>query len=306
MKHLILNAVLLLQICTLYAATTNITEKQRMRTTILADTVVCRSGYANVNGLKMYYEVYLPPARANKTDMPLVMLHGGGSTIQTSFGCVIPLFSKSRKLICVELQAHGRTGDRNAPISFEQDADDVAMLLSILNIGQADVFGFSNGGNTALQMAIRHPKLCNKIVAGSVLLKRNGAMSGFWNFMQHASFEQMPQPYKDAFMKVNPDSIKLKTLYVKCARRMQIFNDFTDDQLSTIQSPVLLINGDRDVGTSEHIVAMSRLIPHCRLAIVPGGHGEYIGEITTLQPGCNENEFAVPLIEKFLDEKAKL
>lgn len=95
-------------------------------------------------------------------------------------------------------------------------------------------------------------------------------------------------------------------MYEKCARRMQIFNDFTDDQLSTIQSPVLLINGDRDVGTSEHIVAMSRLIPQCRLAIVPGGHGAYIGEITTLQPGRNENEFTVPLIEKFLDEKAKL
>ncbi|MBS1621526.1 MAG: alpha/beta hydrolase [Bacteroidetes bacterium] len=254
------------------------------------------SGYSDVNGIKMYYEQY-------GKGKPLVLIHGGGSTIQTTFGRIIPLFSKERKLICVELQAHGRSGDRNTPISFEQDADDVATLLKNLNIDKADIFGFSNGGNTALQIAIRHSGICKKIIAGSVLLKRNGALPQFWDFMKNGTFDQMPQPYKEAFLKVNPDNKKLLTMYQKCADRVINLKDFSDDQVRSIKSPVLLINGDRDVATAEHIVAMSELIPDCKLAIIPGGHGAYIGEITTLKPDYKTSDFIIPLIENFLDEK---
>ncbi|MDR6967030.1 pimeloyl-ACP methyl ester carboxylesterase [Flavobacterium arsenatis] len=255
-----------------------------------------KSGYSDVNGIKMYYELY-------GKGKPLVLLHGGGSTIQTSFGRAIPLFS-NRQLVCVELQAHGRTSDRNAALSFEQDADDVAALLKNLNIQKADILGFSNGGNTALQIAIRHPELCNKIVTASILLKREGTFPQFWEFMQNGTFEQMPQQYKDAFMNVNPDSTKLITMYQKCANRMIDFKDFPDEQIKGIKAPVLLINGDTDVATSEHVVAMSKLIPNCKLAIIPGGHGAYIGEITTLKEKYNGTDFIVPIIENFLDEAA--
>ncbi len=259
------------------------------------DSLPFKSGYSEVNGISMYYELY-------GQGKPLVLIHGGGSTIQTSFGRVIPLLSRERLLICVELQAHGRTGDRNSDLSFEQDADDVAAILKNLNIGKADILGFSNGGNTALQMAIRHPELCTKIVAASPLLKRDGAFPQFWEFMKNGTFEQMPQAYKDAFMSVNPDSTRLMTMYEKCANRMIHLQDFPDEQIASITSPVLLINGDADVATSEHIMAMSRLIPNCRLAIIPGGHGAYIGEITTLQEGYKNTDFAIPVIENFLDE----
>lgn len=253
------------------------------------------NGHSDVNGIKMYYEIY-------GQGKPLVLLHGGGSTIQTTFGRVIPSLSQHRQLICVELQAHGRTSDRNTPISFEQDADDVATLLKNLNIPKADIFGFSNGGNTAIQIAIRHPEICNKIIAGSVLLKRNGTFPQFWEFINNGTFEQMPQQYKDAFLQVTPDSSALLNMYEKCAERITNLKNFPDEQLQSIKCPVLLINGDRDVATTEHVAAMSKLIPECRLMIIPGGHGEYIGEITTLQAGYKEDEFIVPQIEKFLNE----
>lgn len=268
-----------------YSMARSVTEKETMK-----------NGYSEVNGIKMYYEIY-------GQGKPLVLIHGGGSTIQTTFGRVIPLFSNDRQLICVELQAHGRTGDRNTPISFEQDADDVAALLKNLNVHKADIFGFSNGGNTALQIAIRHPEVCNKVIAGSVLLKRNGTFPQFWEFMKNGTFDQMPQQYKDAFIKENSDSTKLMTMYQKCADRMINFKDFTDEQIKSITAQVLLINGDQDVATSEHIVAMSKLIPNCKLAIIPGGHGAYIGEITTLNPNYKKSDFIIPLIEKFLNEK---
>lgn len=255
-----------------------------------------KKGTSEVNGIQMYYEIY-------GNGKPLVLIHGGGSTIETSFGRIIPLLSGNRQLICVELQAHGRTGDRNSGISFEQDADDVAALLKNLHIGKADILGFSNGGNTALQIAIRHPELCDKIIAASILLKRDGAFPQFWDFMKNASFDQMPQQYKDAFIQVNPDSTKLMNMFRKCADRMIHFKDFPDEQIKSIKSPVLIINGDADVATSEHVVAMSKLISNCKLAIIPGGHGAYMGEVTTLKPNYKDSDFIVPMIDNFLNER---
>src|SRR5882672_649217 len=94
--------------------------------------------YAQVNGLKMYYEVH-------GNGFPLVLIHGGGSTIGTTFGRILPVLAKTHKIIAVEMQAHGHTADINRPLSFKQDADDVAELLKQLHIGKADIFGFSNG-----------------------------------------------------------------------------------------------------------------------------------------------------------------
>lgn len=264
-----------------------------------SDSLSFKSGYSDVNGIKMYYEIH-------GQGKPLVLLHGGGSTIESSFGRVIPLFSKDRQLICVELQAHGRTGDRNTDLSFQQDADDVAALLKNLNIEKADILGFSNGANTALQIAIRHPQLCHKIIAGSALLKKNGTFPQFWEFMKNGTFDQMPQQYKDAFLKVNPDSAKLMNMYQKCANRMIHFKEFSDEEIKSVKVPVLFVNGDADVASSEHIVAMSKLIPGSHLAIIPGGHGAYIGEVTTLQKDYKDRDFVIPMIENFLDEKTKL
>lgn len=271
-------------------------EKSNAMKETSKDSLVPKKGFADTNGIQMYYEIY-------GEGKPLVLIHGGGSTIQTTFGRIIPLLAKNRKLICVELQAHGRTGDRNTPISFEQDADDVAALLQQLQIKKADFFGFSNGADTALQIAIRHPELSNKIVAGSFLLKHDGAFTGFWEFMKTGTFEQMPHQYKEAFLKVTPDSTKLINMFHKCTNRMINFKDFPDEQITSIKSPVLLINADKDVATSQHAAAMSKLIPKCRLAIFPGGHGEYLGEITFPEPNHKELEFVASMVEDFLDAK---
>src|SRR5664279_2687421 len=104
-----------------------------------------KSGYSEVNGLHMYYEIY-------GHGKPLVLIHGGGSTIETSFGNLIQLLANRRQIIGVELQAHGHTNDRNTDLSFEQDADDVATLLNNLEITKADFLGFSNGGHTTIEL----------------------------------------------------------------------------------------------------------------------------------------------------------
>lgn len=260
------------------------------------DSLTFVSGYSEVNGLKMYYETY-------GQGKPLVLIHGGGSTIQSTFEKVIPLFAKSRKVIAVELQAHGRTSDRNADLSFEQDADDIAALLANLKIDEADFFGFSNGGTTTLQIAIRHPEIVDKIVLGSAITKRSGVPEQFWGFMKQASLDNMPPQLKEVYKKVAPDPNGLQVMFSRDVQRMLNFKDIPDEKIKAIKAPALIIIGDKDMITPEHALEMHRLIANSQLAIIPGGHGDYIGEITTLKPDFKESDLAVPMIEKFLDKK---
>jgi pimeloyl-ACP methyl ester carboxylesterase len=253
-----------------------------------------KNGYAAVNGLKMYYEIH-------GAGTPLVLIHGGGSTLQTTFGRVIPLLARSYKVIAVEMQAHGHTADIDRPLSFEQDADDIAALLRYLHIDKADIFGFSNGASTTLQFAIRHPEMANKIIVASTFYKRAGAPEGFWDMMSAPNFEFMPQPFKDAFLAINPDPNALYRMFERDVARMQTFADITEEQMKSIKAPALIILGDMDIVTPEHAVEMHRLLTNSRLAIIPGGHGDYIGEITTPQDAV-VIAGTVAMVEGFLGE----
>ena len=255
------------------------------------------SGYALVNGLKMYYEIHGSGA-------PLVLIHGGGSTLRTTFGNVLHEFAKTHKVIAVEIQAHGHTADIDRPLSFQQDADDIAELLKQLGIEKADIFGFSNGANTTLQFAIRHPEATNKIIVASTFYKKSGAPDWFWSMMSKPTFAGMPQPYKDAFLKINPDTNALHRMYERDVARMQNFPEISDEQIKLIKAPAFIILGDRDVVTPEHAVEMHRLILNSRLAILPGGHGDYIGEMT-MPKDTAVIAATVSMINKFLSEPIK-
>lgn len=249
--------------------------------------------YATVNGLKLYYEIH-------GTGKPLVLLHGGGSTIESNFARILQPLARTHQVIAVELQAHGRTADIDRPFSFEQDADDVSALLQHLHIEKADILGFSNGGTTALQVAIRHPKQVNKLVLASALYRRDGMPAGFFEGMQHATLEHMPAPLKEAYRKVNPDPQGLQKMFDRDANRMIHFQDISDDLIKAIQAPALVINGDTDVVRAEHALLLSRTLPHAELAILPGGHGDYIGEVCAPDKNSKMPDFVVMMIDTFL------
>jgi len=249
--------------------------------------------YANVNGLKLYYEI-------QGTGSPLVLLHGGGSTIYTTYGRVIPELKKNHQVIAIELQAHGHTADIDRSLSFEQDADDVAALLGQLGITKADIFGFSNGGTTSLQIAIRHPQLVRKLVLASTLYKREGMQAGFFEGMQHATLENIPKPVQESYLSINPDPKGLKTMFDRDVARMIGFKDISDELIQAIQSPALVANGYAEVITAEHALALSRKLPHAELAIFPGGHGDYIGEICAPNKDSKLPELFIAIVEEFL------
>jgi pimeloyl-ACP methyl ester carboxylesterase len=255
------------------------------------------SGYARVNGLELYYELH-----GDGPGTPLVLIHGGGSTIGTNFGRVLPLLARERRVIGVEVQAHGHTLDIDRAFTFEQDADDVAALLHALDVGKADLLGFSNGGTTALQVAVRHPSNVRRLVIASANFRRDGMIDGFWDGMRNGTYADMPQPYKDAYLAINPSEAGVHAMYERDSRRMLAFEDIPEESLRGIVSPALVVVGDRDVIRPEHALELSRLIVRGRLAILPGTHGSYLGEIMT--PGVPDRTVRIfaDLVNAFLDE----
>ena len=251
------------------------------------------SGYGAVNGIRMYYEIH------GKGQTPVVLIHGGGSTIESSFHYLLPLLAAHRRVIAVELQAHGRTSDRDSPESFQQDADDVAALLAYLQIGKADFLGFSNGGSTVLQIAIRHPDLVDKIVPISGVYRRDGLVPGFFESMPKATLDVMPAILREDFLKETPDTAKLLVMFQKDKQRMMDFKDWSDDDLRSIKAPAMIISSDRDVIMPEHTLRMARVIAGARLVILPGVHGSSIGAAEA-GVGKGYAEITARLVEDFL------
>jgi pimeloyl-ACP methyl ester carboxylesterase len=249
-----------------------------------------KSGYAPVNGLKIYYEIHGIP---NPGRPPLVLLHGGGDTIGTSFGHVLPALARGRQVIAFEQQGYGHTADiADRPFSFEQSADDTAALLEYLHIGQADLFGFSNGGTIALQVAIRHPEVVRKLVVASGFFKRDGGDPSFWEGMAQAKLEHMPKELKEAYLKVAPHPENLQMFFDKAVQRMRDFKDIPADTIRGIAAPTLVLVGDADVVRPEHAVETVRLLPHAQLAVLPG---------TDHMRLMTRAEWLVPMVREFLD-----
>src|SRR5688572_21273233 len=164
-------------------------------------------GYAPVKGLRMYYEIH-----GNGSGEPLVLLHGSYMTITNNWTGWIGELSKSRQVIAVEMQGHGRTADINRDFSYENLADDIAALLDYLKIKQADVLGYSMGGGVALQVAIRHPEKVRRVVSISAVFRHDG-----WVKEAVEMFPQMEpgmfkgSPIETEYKKLSPTPDKFET-----------------------------------------------------------------------------------------------
>ncbi|SEW08561.1 Pimeloyl-ACP methyl ester carboxylesterase [Chryseobacterium wanjuense] len=250
-------------------------------------------GYKQVNGIRMYYEIY-------GSGEPLVLIHGGGSSILFDYKEVISRLENQFQLIGIDLQNHGMSEHRDIPETFEQDARDVAALLKEINVRKASFWGFSNGGSTVMQLAHLFPEIVEKLVVASAFYKRAGMMDGFFESMMEATLESMPEPLKINFLNLNPDFSKLENMFDKDSKRMQTFEDWSDDVLKGIKSPTLFISGDKDVMKPEHVVEMWRLVEGSQLMILPATHGSYM----MADFGGNVDEKLIDLtvseVEKFL------
>jgi len=249
-------------------------------------------GYAPVNGLRIYYEVHGPAGGT-----PLVLLHGGDPAIETSWARVLPALARTRRVIAFDQQGHGRTAEVDRPFTFEGSADDTAALLTYLKIAKADLMGFSNGANIAMQVAIRHPALVRRLVVASGMVKRDGLRPEFWQGMQQAKLEDMPPRLAEAYRRISPHPERLPSFFQKSVDRMLGFHDWPEAAVRSIAAPTLVVIGDADVVRPEHAVEMARLLPHARLAVLPLADHE---GVVFARAG-----WLVPMVEAFLEEDVR-
>lgn len=256
-----------------------------------------QGNYVNVNGLNMYYEIH-------GTGQPLVLIHGAFSAIGTSFSKLLPELAKTRQVIGLEMQAHGRTADIDRPLSMEQMADDTAAAIRQLGIEKADLFGYSMGAGIALLVAIRHPEIVRKLVLASVSYKLDGLHPGLMDGLGSMQPEMMHgSPWHEEYMRIAPRPEDFARLFAKKTEMDQGIKDWPDSTIEGIKAPTLLIVGDSDIIRPEHSVEMFRLLgggvigdmvglPNSQLAILPG---------TTHVTVVDQADLLLPMIARFLD-----
>jgi len=234
--------------------------------------------YAMVNGLKMYYEV-----RGPASGVPLVLMHGAFSNIETDFAKMLPALSKTRRIIAIEQQGHGHTPDTDSALTYEQMADNTVELLRQLRVTRADFLGYSMGGATGMYVAVRHPELVRKLIfVGGASYKPDGFYSQLMEGEKKMTAEDLAgTPWQKAYARMAPNPHDWPKLVEKIKQLDLTWRGLRDDDLRSIKAPTLLIVGDADVVKPEHVVQMLRLLgggvpgdivglPRSQLAVLPG------------------------------------
>jgi pimeloyl-ACP methyl ester carboxylesterase len=258
------------------------------------------TGYAPVNGLKMYYEIH-------GSGEPVVLLHGAFMAISGDWNDWIGELSKTRKVIAVEMQGHGRTADIKRDITYENLADDVAGLLDYLKIPNADIVGYSLGGGVAIQCAIRHPEKVRKVVSISSVFRLDGWVKEGVDALAKITAEVFKgSPIEAEYKRLSPTPNEFPDFVKHVIAMASKPYDFGADKFKATKAPMFFIHGDADGVRLDHIAEMYRLKgggnihgdmqprSASRLAILPDTtHVTLMNRMTTI----------VPMINDFLDAK---
>jgi pimeloyl-ACP methyl ester carboxylesterase len=198
-------------------------------------------GYAPVNGLEMYYEIW-------GEGEPLVLLHGGLGTAGM-FGPLLPLLAAQQRVVAIDLQAHGRTADIDRPMRWKQLADDVAELTRLLDLGPVRLMGYSMGGSVALRTAIEHPDLVQKLVLVSTAHRHDAWYPEIATNMRQMAAPAAPylkdSPMYQAYVQVAPRPEEFPRLLDRMGELVRQPYDWSDE-VAALQMPVMLVYADHD------------------------------------------------------------
>lgn len=223
--------------------------------------------YTDVNGIKIYYEIY-------GEGEPLLLLHGNGGSIE-GFVYQIPELSKHFKVIAVDSRAQGRTTDSDSEITYALMASDMSELIDKLGLGKVNVVGWSDGGNIGLELAYAHPEKVLKVVTfGANYTYENYAAPPDSSVMdpEDPIIRNIPEMIKrmaTAGSRLSPDTLRLPVIRKKLEDLMMKYPTFTPEQLRTINVPFLIVAGDHDIISIDQTVTLFSNLPKADLFIVP-------------------------------------
>jgi pimeloyl-ACP methyl ester carboxylesterase len=248
------------------------------------------TGYADVNGLHMYYEVY-------GAGSPLVLLHGGMLTIDLNFATLIPTLAQRHRVIGVEMQGHGRTADIDREITPAALASDIVGLLDLLGIDRAHVFGHSMGGAATLELGVSYPDRVRSLVAASATVRPDGLHEDLTDPAKQATSTRMPtqqdfSDFREAYLRLSPHPEHFEDFLAMLSQSNADSRGWSDEQLAAITAPTMLVLGDRDFTTVEHGALMLQLIPGSQLAVLPD---------TTHMEVTRRADLILPMLARFLD-----
>ncbi len=246
------------------------------------------TGYADVNGLHLYYETYGSGA-------PLVLLHGGMLTIDLNFASLIPTLAQTHTVIGVEMQGHGRTANIHREITYANLATDIVALLDHLGIERAAVLGHSMGGGVALELAVNHPDRVSAIVPISASVSKDGMHPDLLDPSTFETSSIMPTAqdfadFKGAYERLSPHPEQFDAFLMSLSGMDSDFAGWTDEQLAGISCPVLIVQGDNDFTTVAHADVMLAKIPNSTLAVIPA---------TTHMQVTRRDTILLPVLEQF-------
>jgi pimeloyl-ACP methyl ester carboxylesterase len=270
-------------------------------------TTPSRSGHLPINGLSLYHEVY---GELGRSTTPPLLLVPGAFMDTGSMTSWVSAFAATRSVIIFDQQGHGRTPDTSRTMSYEQFADDAAALLRALDVERADAMGYSQGGGVALQLALRHPDLVDKLVVMSASYRRDGLYASVLTGIEGlraAAFAGTP--VEQAFQRHTPEA----TAFDAYVEKMKVLGsndlDLSDAQVSSLTARTMVVVGDADVVRPEHALTLFRLrgggdeeaaatgtlqgVPAARLVILPGTSHLGISAASAV---------VVPMVTAFLDD----
>jgi pimeloyl-ACP methyl ester carboxylesterase len=233
--------------------------------------------YADANGLRLYYEEY-------GTGPPLVLIHGGLVTGQTMWWHHIPVLAQKHRVLVTDSRGHGRTANPAGALSYELMADDYAAFIAALRLGRPAVVGYSDGGQIALELGLRHPDEVGPLVAGGVVSEptrqyRTAIETLGFTGPDSVDIDRLKQSLpglldavKGMHREVYGDD--WSTFLRRTARLWHSLPSYSDADLARISAPTLVLTGDRDEMCSlEQAARLLRHIPDAELAVIPGsGH----------------------------------
>lgn len=238
---------------------------------------------------------------ADRSGTPLLLVHGGAGLIAVDWAVALPLLSRNRPVIAVELQGHGHTPHADRAYTFENNADDLADLVDDLGLSRVDLMAFSNGVPTALAFARRHPAVTGRLVLASGFFARDGFVPGFWDGFADNGVDTMPTELADGYRRIHPDPADLERMFALDQQLMLGFDDLPEAALTGLAGPALVLVGDHDIVTVEHSQHLADLIPDGRLLVLPAGHGDYLGAGGAQAPVPTPVAATLALVEHFLD-----